>query len=139
MKSLHLLLLAPLVLGATLLAGPVPPTASAESLGPISRVLDVDGDGVISAPEIAQAPLWLTTLDVNDDGGVSYEEYQAESSGPAPVAYQPSAEFEVLFALDSNHDGILQPLEIAQADVNLRVLDVSGDGVLTRDELQPRR
>jgi len=139
MKSLHLLLLAPLVLGATLLAEPASTAAPVESLGPITRVLDVDGDGVLSAAEIAQAPLWLTTLDVNDDGGVSYEEYQVESSGPSPVAYQPSPEFEVLYALDSNHDGILQPLEIAQADVNLRALDVSGDGVLTRDELQPRR
>ena len=42
-------------------------------------------------------------------------------------------------ALDTNHDGIIDSNEIANASAALRKLDKNGDGKLTPDELRPQR
>lgn len=42
-------------------------------------------------------------------------------------------------ALDTNHDGIIDSNEIANASAALRKLDKNGDGRLTPDELRPQR
>ncbi len=40
----------------------------------------------------------------------------------------------IISALDTNHDGIIDADEIANASANLKKLDKNGDGKLTRDE-----
>lgn len=42
-------------------------------------------------------------------------------------------------ALDTNHDGIIDSNEIANASAALKKLDKNGDGKLTPDELRPQR
>lgn len=42
-------------------------------------------------------------------------------------------------ALDTNHDGIIDANEIANAPAALKKLDKNGDGKLTPDELRPPR
>jgi hypothetical protein len=42
-------------------------------------------------------------------------------------------------ALDTNHDGIIDANEIANASAALKKLDKNGDGKLTPDELRPQR
>lgn len=42
-------------------------------------------------------------------------------------------------ALDTNHDGIIDSNEIANAPAALKTLDKNGDGKLTPDELRPQR
>lgn len=42
-------------------------------------------------------------------------------------------------ALDTNHDGIIDANEIANASAALKKLDKNGDGKLTADELMPQR
>jgi hypothetical protein len=40
-------------------------------------------------------------------------------------------------ALDTNHDGVIDEAEIANASAALKALDKNGDGKLTPDELIP--
>jgi hypothetical protein len=42
-------------------------------------------------------------------------------------------------ALDTNHDGVIDADEIANAPAALKTLDKNGDGKLTPDELRPAR
>jgi hypothetical protein len=42
-------------------------------------------------------------------------------------------------ALDTNHDGVIDANEIANASAALKKLDKNGDGKLTADELRPQR
>ena len=42
-----------------------------------------------------------------------------------------------MIALDLDEDGELSAAEIAQAAASLKILDINGDGKLTRDELRP--
>jgi len=63
---------------------PLPPDAPKDAPRPptplIVKVLDVNGDGVIDASEIANAPAELKTLDKNGDGQLTRDEY----IGPRP-------------------------------------------------------
>src|SRR5579863_2888861 len=45
----------------------------------------------------------------------------------------------IMAALDTNHDGILESNEIANASAALKTLDKNGTGQLTMDELLPPR
>jgi Ca2+-binding EF-hand superfamily protein len=57
---------------------PMPPEAPADAPRPplpsIVKVLDLNGDGVIDATEIANAPAALKTLDKNGDGQLTRDE-----------------------------------------------------------------
>src|ERR1700743_2862457 len=48
---------------------------------PILAVIDVNGDGAISADELANAPKFLKTLDKNGDGVLSREEAGLQFGG----------------------------------------------------------
>jgi hypothetical protein len=53
-----------------------PPGGGNRPKPPIESALDANGDGVISAEEIANAPAALKTLDKNGDGELSADEYR---------------------------------------------------------------
>lgn len=131
------LLLATLALGAASAAHAA--TAPTTSVSPLMAALDTDGDGIISAAELAAAPATLTALDVNDDGIVTLDELRAVSANGRPTrGFLGSGQaFNVLLTLDANSDGEIQSIEIANAVSSLKRLDVNGDGMLTRDELRP--
>ncbi len=109
-------------------------------------VLDLNRDGVISAAELANAPIVLSVLASESDGSVSITAMlrpRERRSGVATATgfFWPGAEKHravgrgLLSALDANRDGSLQPMEIANAVLSLRALDRNGDGQITADEL----
>jgi Ca2+-binding EF-hand superfamily protein len=115
---------------------------------PLVAALDANGDGVIDAQEIANAPAALKTLDKNGDGQLTRDEYQAvrpeseKALGMKDGEKTPKAKnggkkhhgSPLLNALDANGDGVIDAQEIANAPAALKTLDKNGDGQLTRDE-----
>lgn len=104
---------------------------------PLVTALDVNHDHVIDASEIANASAELLTLDKNGDGVLTTNEYlpprpprNGDSNGKA---FQPPTPL-IVCALDANHDGVIDASEIANASVELKMLDKNGDGQLTPDE-----
>ncbi len=63
---------------------PKDPPPDKPPVPPLIAALDVDHDGTISAPELADAPESLKTLDKNGDGELSPEELRP--NGPPPPA-----------------------------------------------------
>jgi hypothetical protein len=65
---------------------PVPKDAPADAPKPptplIVKALDVNGDGIIDATEIANAPAELKTLDKNGDGQLTRDEYLGKRPHP---------------------------------------------------------
>jgi len=61
--------------------GPPPPPPN-----PILKALDTDGDGVISADEIANASAALKTLDKNGDGKLTLDEICPPPPGCPPCS-----------------------------------------------------
>jgi hypothetical protein len=89
-------------------------------------VLDRDGDLILSAAEVANAPAMLQTLDRDRYGSLS-----------PPVPYL------VLAVLDQDRDGIISSAEISRSAIMLRGFDVNRDGTLRMEEAfaaaEPRR
>jgi hypothetical protein len=56
--------------------------------------------------------------------------------GPGPRRHRPPP-LPIIAVLDTNHDGIIDANEIAQASESLKKLDKNGDGQLTPDEYMP--
>jgi len=121
-----------------------PPGRGHPPIPPIMAALDTDGDGELSAAEIANASAALKTLDKNGDGKLSAEELMPPLPGgtnqfrfaPPPGAKHPVP--PIMAALDTNGDGELDASEIANASASLLQLDINGDGKLSRDELRPK-
>jgi Ca2+-binding EF-hand superfamily protein len=119
--------------------------------------LDADGDGIISAREIANAPKVLQTLDKNHDGKLTPEESGfrglppgieyltgrdaahaeqrrlfLERTRPAFMRFHP-----VIAALDADHNGEISADEIHYAARALLTLDRNRDGMITEEEFLP--
>jgi hypothetical protein len=62
----------------------LPPGAPRPPVPLIVKALDTNGDGVIDAAEIANAPAALKTLDKNGDGVLTRDEYLGKRPGPPP-------------------------------------------------------
>ncbi len=121
--------------------GHQPPTPAVDS------ALDADGNGVISADEIANAASVLIGLDADNGGGLTFEECMGFSSGgnsqQGPPAgrggsggQQPPAP-PIFSALDTSGDEVIDGYEIADAPEALLELDENGDGALQADEFRP--
>ena len=108
----------------------------------IIKALDTNGDGIIDANEIANAPAALKALDKNGDGQLTLDEYigpwvrGTNGPPPSPDGRRPPL-LPLIKALDVNGDGILDASEIANASAILLKLDKNGDGQLTPDEYLP--
>jgi Ca2+-binding EF-hand superfamily protein len=128
MNKLLLSLLIPL---ASLSAQPASGagSATAKDAHALWTLLDLDGNGVLSAAELAASPIGVGALAIDDDGTVSLSELRHFL-----VDGRRAVEFGLLFALDANQDGVLQPLEIANAASSLKRLDRNDDGVVSRSE-----
>lgn len=150
MNTRRISLLAAIVLGTSTLATASviqPETSSRRSPAAPSllSVLDLDRDGVISTSEMTYAAITLSALDLDGDGFLTAAELaspvrvnparRAEVSVAHPVSARATAIFNLFHQLDANNDGILQPMEIANANSSLAHLDVNRDGFLTRDEI----
>jgi Ca2+-binding EF-hand superfamily protein len=115
-------------------------------VSPLIAALDRDLNGVLSEAEIAHASVVLRALDVNDDGILTVAELRGElsarrmKSAETPERMTRTARsgtgFTLAFALDANHDGDIQTMEVANAASSLRTLDRNHDGQLTSDELR---
>jgi Ca2+-binding EF-hand superfamily protein len=130
-ENIKLLLLGSLVLvcaGAALAQGP------RNQPRPVQLALDTDHDGKLSAAEIQAAPKSLATLDRNQDGRLTDNEYLAP-----PEANGASADelVQQLMAFDKNGDGVLETSEIPARMQNLfKRGDTNHDGKLTPDEIR---
>jgi Ca2+-binding EF-hand superfamily protein len=141
MKTALRLFLSTLAVSAAVKASAAQPDAApATDVRPVASVfaaLDLDRDGLLSPREIAVSPVTLGGLDNDGDGFISAVELRgARSSDQGRIRREASA-FTVTMALDANHDGELQPLEVANAVSSLRQLDRNQDGSLTAVELRP--
>ena len=84
-----------------------------------SGALDCDGDGMLSASEIANAPVVLRTLDRDKDGRLGPDETTSS----------------ILAVFDQDRDGIISSAEISRSTAVLRGLDANGDGTLVLKEV----
>ncbi len=142
-----------------------PPAEAHRPLPPIVAALDTNQDGVIDAKEIENAPAALSTLDLNHDGKLTFDELRpAGGPGPrpngpgpnqrrsnryvytpdnggtppdAPALPPPHPAPPLISALDTNDDGVIDATEIANAASSLKKLDKNGDGALSHDEYAP--
>jgi Ca2+-binding EF-hand superfamily protein len=112
---------------------------------PAFQALDADGDGVISATELANAGASLKSLDKNGDGKLTEDEVRPQMGGrggrggePGETA-APSAEemVQTLMAFDKNDDGQLTRDELPERMHGLfDRADTDKNGLLTAGEIR---
>lgn len=101
---------------------------------PLMKALDADGDGELSAEEIANAAAALGTLDKNGDGKLSAEELRP----PRPQRGEPAGETadRTFESFDANKDGKITADELpARMKAMVKRADADKDGAVTREEL----
>lgn len=117
-------------------------------MSPSMRILDADGDGVVSAAEIQQAAARFAKLDADGDGKLTEAEFRPAFGGPrregggpgggpgGPGGASPEETVSMLLQFDKNGDGMLQKNEVPERMQGIFARgDANQDGVLTRDEL----
>jgi Ca2+-binding EF-hand superfamily protein len=117
-------------------------------MSPSMRILDADGDGVISAAEIQQAAARFAKLDADGDGRLTEAEIRPAFGGPrregggpgggpgGPGGASPEDTVSMMMQFDKNGDGMLQKSEVPERMQGIFARgDANQDGVLTRDEL----
>lgn len=101
----------------------------------IFEVLDVDGDGMISARELRQAVRNLKELDEDGDGNISLEEASG-MRGPGGFG-DPEAMIDRMMENDANGDGELTPDEIPEFLARMLTgADTDASGSISREELR---
>jgi Ca2+-binding EF-hand superfamily protein len=123
-------------------------------MNPLMKALDKDGNGELSAAEIAGAAAALKSLDKNKDGKLTEDELRppmppggfggpggerGERGGPGGMMGgppDPSQMVSMLMANDKNKDGKLSKDELPERMQGIMArADTNKDGKLTRDEL----
>lgn len=69
----------------------------------------------------------------------AYAQNDGAPNGDGPPRHHRPPPLPLMLALDTNHDGIIDSNEIANASAELLTLDKNGDGQLTSDEYLPPR
>jgi hypothetical protein len=104
---------------------------------PITKALDKDADGELSAEEIAGATAALLTLDKNGDGKLSGEEIRPVMQPRGETAHQTA--HRTLEEFDKNKDGKLVADELpARMKTIIERADEDKDGAVTEEELIKR-
>lgn len=112
---------------------------------PIVQVLDADKNHELSAEEIAAAATALKSLDKDNDGKLTAEEFRGGRGGPGggpkpePTGTEGAPErprrgSPLMATLDVDGNGELSAEEIANAPGALKTLDKDNDGKLTAEE-----
>ncbi|WP_254507477.1 hypothetical protein [Anatilimnocola floriformis] len=125
------------------------PAGGPPPMGPILRALDTDGDGELSASEIADAAKSLAKLDRNGDGKLTRDEIGPPPSAagrPDRPADRPASErpavlggefMKRIIAADTNGDKKLSKEEAPdRLKENFERLDTNKDGQLDEAELR---
>jgi Ca2+-binding EF-hand superfamily protein len=106
----------------------------------VYRAIDADGDGTLSADELANASQALKKLDKDGDGKVTRRELlSSREGGGLAGSDRPAPEQLIrrLMAGDKNNDGKLSREELPQRlQQGFDRLDANGDGGVSADELK---
>ncbi|MEI7732581.1 MAG: EF-hand domain-containing protein [Verrucomicrobiota bacterium] len=112
-------------------------------MNPLFMALDTNGDGVISAEEIKNAPAALLKLDKNGDGQLTEDELRpnfARQEGERGRGGSSANVEEIvrrLMEFDKNGDGKITKDELPERMQGLMERgDLNKDGVLTKDEIR---
>lgn len=109
-------------------------------MSPIFAALDANGDGVIDAQELANAPAALKKLDRNGDGKITEEEVRPAFGGRGGPGGGNAVNVDEVVArmlqFDKDKDGKLSKDELPERMAAMMERgDLNKDGFLTREEL----